>query len=521
MSDETRDAYESCEWIEGGLAFNRRSLHSCLIVHHKTGLPFVADYNGGEIPLETLLAVREQIRAANRSGATHRECRGCPHLKKRAWPRSQYPIEIVGIAHYSYCNIKCSYCFLQTQNPESFAAGFKPYSLLPVIRRLIDDGHLAPHAIIDWGGGEPCSYPEFDQLLELLLTHGTFHYVHTNGTRFPPSLRRAAHPERVHVICSLDSGLPETYRRIKEKDYFERVWRVLGEYVAAGAVVTLKYIVMDENRGDADLEAFAARAARLRPRDVLIDFDYRRPNPGPEVVAAMGRLKALAQAAGVPARFGFMGANFTPEHLIPARAEAAFRDEQRRLGGSPRGASWPRRLWRSLRVRWRGRGPDRVAWLDLDLPGHWFAGGTYRAAVRFRNAGTRTWPATHPAGRQVALAVLTDGGIHRVVPLPHDLPPGVEAAVAFDLTVPATPGRECEVRLALIEQDVAWLEYAGASPLAARVRVLPAWVPAERPAPEAKESPDAAPQARPDQPASLGRRLWNLPIAPRTPDAGD
>src|SRR3954467_8042353 len=30
--------YLSCDWIEGGLAFNRRSLHSCLIVHHDTGL---------------------------------------------------------------------------------------------------------------------------------------------------------------------------------------------------------------------------------------------------------------------------------------------------------------------------------------------------------------------------------------------------------------------------------------------------------------------------------------------------
>ena len=52
------DEYESCEWIEGGLAFNRRSLHSCLIVHHHTGLPFVADYDGGEVPFEALLARR-------------------------------------------------------------------------------------------------------------------------------------------------------------------------------------------------------------------------------------------------------------------------------------------------------------------------------------------------------------------------------------------------------------------------------------------------------------------------------
>ena len=74
-------AYPSCEWIEGGLAFNRRSLHTCLIVHHHTGLPFVAGYNGGALPLEALFALREQIRTANRDGSGHPACRGCPHLR--------------------------------------------------------------------------------------------------------------------------------------------------------------------------------------------------------------------------------------------------------------------------------------------------------------------------------------------------------------------------------------------------------------------------------------------------------
>ena len=226
----SQEAYPSCEWIEGGLAFNRASLHTCLIVHHRTGLPIVADYSGGALPLETLLRVREEIRAANQQGG-HPECRGCPHLKTKSWPRPRHPIEIVGIAHYAYCNIKCSYCFLQTQDPASFAAGLKPYSLLPVIHELIEGGHLAPHAIIDWGGGEPTSYPEFDELLAMLLDHGTFHYLHTNGTRFPAAVRRA--PRRVHVICSVDAGRPETYVRLKQKDYLERVWCVLEDYIRA------------------------------------------------------------------------------------------------------------------------------------------------------------------------------------------------------------------------------------------------------------------------------------------------
>jgi pyruvate-formate lyase-activating enzyme len=317
--------YASCEWIEGGVAFNRRSLHTCLVVHHRTGLPFVADYDGGAIAFDTLFALREQIRTANREGGGHPECRGCPHLRVGKWPRAKYPIEIVGIAHYAYCNIKCSYCFLQTQDPASFAAGMTPYSLMPAITSLIRDGHLAPRAIIDWGGGEPTSYPEFDQLLAVLLDHGTFHYIHTNGTRFPAAVSRA--PRRVHVICSVDAGLPATYVRIKQKDYLERVWRVLEQYVRAGVRVSLKYIVKEENCGDGDLEAFTDRAVRIRAHELIMDIDYDFPVPAPAVIAALGRLKAMACVARLPARFGFTGANFAPEHDVAGRVEGVFRDE--------------------------------------------------------------------------------------------------------------------------------------------------------------------------------------------------
>ncbi|HSQ56053.1 MAG TPA: radical SAM protein [Gemmata sp.] len=248
-----------------------------------------------------------------------------PTLAHPKWPRGQYPIEIVGIAHYAYCNIKCSYCFLQTQDPSSYAPGLKPYSLLPVISELIRDGHLAPHAIIDWGGGEPTSYPEFDELLGLLLDHGTFHYIHTNGTRFPEPVRRA--PHRVHVICSVDAGLPTTYVRLKQKDYLERVWVTLDKYLRAGVQVSLKYIMKNENLGDDDLTAFIDRASRIRAPEIILDIDYDFPVPAPAVIRALGRLKAMAQARGLYARFGFTGANFAPEHKIIEHVEEAFQTE--------------------------------------------------------------------------------------------------------------------------------------------------------------------------------------------------
>jgi organic radical activating enzyme len=321
----------SCEWIEGGLAFNRRSLHTCLIVHHDTGLPFIAPYNGGDVALEPILEMREQIKVANQAldpAERYPACLGCPHLKKRRWPTSTYPFTIVGIAQYSHCNIACSYCFLQNQEPSSFAAGFKPYPLLPVLRHLIDTGALAPDAIVDWGGGEPSAYHEVDEILDLLLEHGTFHYMHTNGTILPDAIRRTPWPERVHIICSVDAGLPETYARIKRKDYLERVWDNLAQYVRLGVQVTLKYIVLPENCDRENIDAFVRRAVAIGATELLIDVDYNQPEPGPDVILGLARLKYVALRAGLLVKLGFTGANFASEQQMEARIAEAFRIEQ-------------------------------------------------------------------------------------------------------------------------------------------------------------------------------------------------
>ena len=345
--DRTRP-YASCSWLEGGLAFNRRSLNACLIVHHNRGFPELCKYNGGPVDTDAVLAARAAIISENQRDG-YEACRGCPHLVVKKWPEPRYPFRLLGIAQFAHCNIECSYCYLQWQDPATFVDGFDPYPLMPALRSLIDSGLLDPGSTADWGGGEPTIYREFDEVLELLTRRGATTFIHTNGTRLPQPIKDGLSTKRIHIICSVDAGTPATWKLIKNKDLLETVWRNLDQYVRLGVRVILKYIVKEENCDETELDLFVRRAVRTGARELVLDIDYTKPHPSPPVVAGLRYLKRIATSAGMHVTFGSTGSLFTPEIDVASRLEGATEDRWRpRVAHLKVQASLVRRM---LRVR--------------------------------------------------------------------------------------------------------------------------------------------------------------------------
>lgn len=289
----------------------------------------MCDYNGGTIDVDAVLAARAGVIGENQRGG-HHACRGCPHLVTRRWRAPRQAVRLIGIAQFAHCNIECNYCYLQTQDPSLFAAGFDPYPVLPALRQLAAEGRLAPDVVMDWGGGEPTIYREFDDVLEFATRFGATTWIHTNGTRLPPAVAGGLSTKRVHVICSVDAGTRETWKRIKNRDLLETVWRNLERYVRHGCRVVLKYIVKDENCDEPELDAFLHRAVAIGARELVIDIDYDDPVPSARVIAGIRHLRGAATMRGVFTTFGSTGAFYTPEVDVAGSIARGDRGPSRR-----------------------------------------------------------------------------------------------------------------------------------------------------------------------------------------------
>jgi glycosyltransferase involved in cell wall biosynthesis len=349
--DTTPNEYLSCEYIHSGLCFDFNRVLCCAIYHHGTGqVPLIGDYAGDPLSFEHILAVRKEIVELNQRDG-YPNCRGCLFLKRRAWLEGKYPVRWLGLTNWLACNLRCDYCLLQWDGVGAQVRARKipaqRYDLRPVVRQLINEGWLAPDAVVDWGGGgEPTRMPGFDQLLVQLDAHGTTQWLHTNGTRLPkPILDRTVNTSRIRVLCSIDAGTPQAYRRMKGRDLYDLVWRNLEIYAGAGVEVTVKYIMRDENCSGHELRRFVCDAQRHGRPSLVGDVDYRYPDPNEKVTKGLAYMKLLASRARLNFALGGPGCVASPEAELDARIDRLWR---RSVPGDPRHSLWVVKQWFKL-----------------------------------------------------------------------------------------------------------------------------------------------------------------------------
>ncbi len=312
---------QSCTYLEGGLSFAHSAVKACAIRHHGRGAPELQSIDAGGFDLRAMLEKRNSIRQENQ-GDGHPACRDCPHLLWAEWKSPEYPIHWLGITHYIACNLSCNYCWLSWAkwSPRN-SAHHKPvarYELTPIIEQMDAANMFSPQTIVDWGGGgEPTLMPEFNWGFRLFNSKSFIQWLHTNAVRMPDSIMDMTESlPKLNLLTSVDAGTSATYKLIKNSNAFEKVWSNLEGYKQRGASVTLKYLVTEENCQPQEIEAFIAHASALGPASIVLDIDYRKPQPSEPVLTGLVNLYRLAQNANIHCTYGSVGGNSALEYGV-------------------------------------------------------------------------------------------------------------------------------------------------------------------------------------------------------------
>jgi hypothetical protein len=93
----------------------------------------------------------------------------------------------------------------------------------------------------------------------------------------------------------------------------------LKGYKERGAEINIKYIVTEENCAEEEARTFIEDVKNIPPATILLDIDYRFPNPTQPIYEGLLRLQEIAKEAGLHAEIGSTGANSAPEYQLTER----------------------------------------------------------------------------------------------------------------------------------------------------------------------------------------------------------
>lgn len=269
--------YKSCVFLEGGslLFFLDTRILICCAACDGKDMPSYGITLDDEFSLEKMLAARKKIITQNQSGI-YEKCEKCPWLIEKKWDPTRYLFDRISFAHFTSCNLQCSYCSLNKS--ETIPVGKYSDKVLDIISDLLAKNYISPDSEISFSGGEPTLMPQLDEFIRIFTDYShKFNYViFTNGTIYSPALGNLIKNEDAKLLISVDAGFSGTYEKIKTKNFFGKVWKNIQRYTSVNPdAVFVKMIIIADNYKE--IVPFMETAKAHGVKIVFYDIDPSKP----------------------------------------------------------------------------------------------------------------------------------------------------------------------------------------------------------------------------------------------------
>lgn len=270
----------SCSWLEHGIIFDHENLIRvcCSQCNEGGGRPVLTEnYFGKKLEWKKIFKAKRQMRQIQRKGKVYDACKGCISLREDEWDNDDY-IDHLLLTHWIKCNCRCIYCSAVTD--EQLKKINKHYNIIPVLKDMCKRQLLKTDAFISIAGGEATIYPEFEDMLSLLLDYGCNNILlNTSGIKYSPKVAEGIAGNKIKVTVSIDAGTEEMHKYIKNADVYNKVYETLSVYAKAQDdnkdMINSKYIIIPGvNDREHEMEQWIEDTRYIGIKHISIDIDF-------------------------------------------------------------------------------------------------------------------------------------------------------------------------------------------------------------------------------------------------------
>lgn len=272
--------FESCDYIEHGMVLDHcNRIRSCNNFNPRYGgRPVIYEnYHGEKIDWKEFFEIKRKLRNQFRNGECPELCKECVNLAHKEHDDEDY-INYLLLTPWVPCNSNCIYC--SAPRDKEVLQNTKVYKVLPLIKDMIKNNILKKDGIIDFAGGEPTIYREFEGLLnEFVKNDFKRILIHTNAIKKSGSIIKGLRKGVVRVLVSVDAGTKEVHQKVKQVKSYDAVWKNLKEYAKNQPkdknYVKTKYIIVPGlNDTKEELNIWLEKSSEIGIKSVVLNLDF-------------------------------------------------------------------------------------------------------------------------------------------------------------------------------------------------------------------------------------------------------
>lgn len=279
--------FKCCENLMHHLVFAQSDVMACCCAKDHDFIKFYKQENNEIFNIEKYKDIRNFYISQFKNNIIPNGCKDCPFIIKKEWDENVKYNNVI-IANRTKCSCNCIYCSLLegdfSGKKKKELNEQKSYDIKPILKALDENNYIEENCNIQVVGGEPTEYPnkEFEWLLDFASKRNCKIEVLSSGINYSKVLGKflKTYSNNIKLLISPDSGTKELYKRIKQINAFDKVWKNIAKYINDSkknhnAKIYIKYIIIPNiNDSIEDVNNFIKKCEKVNCKNIVFSIDF-------------------------------------------------------------------------------------------------------------------------------------------------------------------------------------------------------------------------------------------------------